>query len=231
MNYEESVHALFSLGRELAAPRQPAQSSATGAHVQKFGLENISILAADLGNPHKAIPCAHVAGTNGKGSTAAMLESILRTAGIRTGLYTSPHLERINERIRMDGGSISDEDFAAAWTRVQRSIESLMASGKLVAHPTFFECITAMAFVAFAAHGVQFAIYEVGLGGRLDATNIVEPQVAVITPVDFDQENWLISITRIFLGIPSRRSRGKRQESSSRERGSLARWSGRKRAR
>jgi dihydrofolate synthase/folylpolyglutamate synthase len=191
MNYEESVHALFSLGRELAAPRQPAQSSATGAHVQKFGLENISILAADLGNPHKAIPCAHVAGTNGKGSTAAMLESILRTAGIRTGLYTSPHLERINERIRMDGGSISDEDFAAAWTRVQRSIESLMASGKLVAHPTFFECITAMAFVAFAAHGVQFAIYEVGLGGRLDATNIVEPQVAVITPVDFDHENFL----------------------------------------
>jgi dihydrofolate synthase / folylpolyglutamate synthase len=191
MNYEESVHALFSLGRELAAPRQPAQSSAMGARVQKFGLDNISILAVDLGNPHKTIPCAHIAGTNGKGSTAAILESILCATGIRTGLYTSPHLECINERIRIDGESISDEDFAAAWTRVQRSIESLMASGKLAAHPTFFECITAMAFVAFTAHRVEFAIYEVGLGGRLDATNIVEPQVAVITPVDFDHENFL----------------------------------------
>ena len=191
MNYEESVHALYSLGRELAAPRQPAQSSAIGAQVQKFGLGNISVLAADLGNPHKAIPCVHIAGTNGKGSTAAMLESILRAAGLRTGLYTSPHLERINERIRINGESIADEDFAAAWTRVQRSIESLMASGKLAAHPTFFECVTAMAFAAFAAHGMQFAIYEVGLGGRLDATNIVEPQVAVITPVDFDHENFL----------------------------------------
>ncbi len=119
MNYEESVHALYSLGRELAAPRQPAQSSAIGAQVQKFGLDNISVLAADLGNPHKAIPCVHIAGTNGKGSTAAMLESILRAAGLRTGLYTSPHLERINERIRINGESIADEDFAAAWTRVQ----------------------------------------------------------------------------------------------------------------
>src|SRR5271166_2292429 len=103
MNYEESVRALIALGRELAAPQQ--------ARVQKFGLENISILSADLGNPHRAIPCAHIAGTNGKGSTAAMLESILRTAGLRTGLYSSPHLERINERIRLDGADISDADF------------------------------------------------------------------------------------------------------------------------
>jgi dihydrofolate synthase / folylpolyglutamate synthase len=191
MNYDESVRALLSLGRELGAPRQPAQSSAQGARVQKFGLENISALAAGLGNPHLAIPCAHIAGTNGKGSTAAMLESILRAAGLRTGLYTSPHLERINERIRLNGQSISDEDFAAAWTRVQSTIEALMASGKLAAHPTFFECVTAIAFVAFAAHAVEFAVYEVGLGGRLDATNIVEPEVAVITPVDFDHENFL----------------------------------------
>jgi dihydrofolate synthase / folylpolyglutamate synthase len=183
MTYEESVRALFSLGRELAAPQQ--------ARVQKFGLANISILAESLGQPQRSSPCAHIAGTNGKGSTAAMLESILRAAGLRTGLYTSPHLERINERIRIHGENISNDDFAAAWSRVHSSIESLMASGKLTAHPTFFECVTAMAFLAFAQHNVDFAIYEVGLGGRLDATNIVEPEVAIITPVDFDHENFL----------------------------------------
>jgi dihydrofolate synthase/folylpolyglutamate synthase len=183
MTYDESVRALYSLGRELAAPQQ--------ARVQKFGLENISILAEELGQPQRAAPCAHIAGTNGKGSTAAMLESILRTAGLRTGLYTSPHLERINERIRINGENISDEDFAAAWTRVHAAIESLMASGKLAAHPTFFECVTAMAFLAFAQHTVDFAVYEVGLGGRLDATNIVVPEVAILTPVDFDHENFL----------------------------------------
>jgi dihydrofolate synthase/folylpolyglutamate synthase len=183
MTYEESVRALFSLGRELAAPQQ--------ARVQKFGLENISILAQALGQPQLAAPCAHIAGTNGKGSTAAMLESILRTAGLRTGLYTSPHLERINERIRINGENISDEYFAAAWSTVHAAIESLMASGTLAAHPTFFECVTAMAFLAFAQQAVDFAVYEVGLGGRLDATNIVEPEVAVLTPVDFDHENYL----------------------------------------
>jgi dihydrofolate synthase / folylpolyglutamate synthase len=183
MTYEESVRALFSLGRELAAPQQ--------ARVQKFGLANITILAADLGQPQRSLPCAHIAGTNGKGSTAAMLESILRAAGLRTGLYTSPHLERINERIRISGENISDQDFAAAWSRVHSSIESLLASAKLAVHPTFFECVTAMAFLAFAQHQVDFAIYEVGLGGRLDATNIVEPEVAIITPVDFDHENYL----------------------------------------
>jgi dihydrofolate synthase/folylpolyglutamate synthase len=183
MTYEESVRALLSLGRELAAPQQ--------ARVQKFGLANITILAEDLGQPQRCSPCAHIAGTNGKGSTAAMLESILRAAGLRTGLYTSPHLERINERIRINGENISDEDFAAAWSRVHSSIESLMAAGILTAHPTFFECITAVAFLTFAQHPVDFAIYEVGLGGRLDATNIVEPEVAIITPIDFDHENFL----------------------------------------
>jgi dihydrofolate synthase/folylpolyglutamate synthase len=183
MTYEESVRALLSLGRELAAPQQ--------ARVQKFGLANITILAEDLGQPQRCSPCAHIAGTNGKGSTAAMLESILRAAGLRTGLYTSPHLERINERIRINGENISDEDFAAAWSRVHSSIESLIAAGKLTAHPTFFECITAVAFLTFAQHQVDFAIYEVGLGGRLDATNIVEPEVAIITPIDFDHENFL----------------------------------------
>jgi dihydrofolate synthase / folylpolyglutamate synthase len=183
MTYDESVRALMALGRELAAPQQ--------VRVQKFGLENITTLAKAFGNPHRAAPCAHVAGTNGKGSTAAMLESILRSAGLRTGLYTSPHLERINERIRIHGTDISDGDFAAAWTRVQAAIESLLAAGKLAAHPTYFECITALALVAFAERGVDFAVYEVGLGGRLDATNIVQPKVAVITSIDFDHENFL----------------------------------------
>lgn len=183
MNYEESVRELMALGRELAAPRQ--------ARVQKFGLENIKALAAGLGDPHRAVPCVHIAGTNGKGSTAAMLESILRAAGLRTGLYTSPHLECINERIRMNGGDITDDVFAAMWTRVRASIESLMAAGKLAAHPTFFECLTAMAFLAFATAGVDVAIYEVGLGGRLDATNIVQPEVVILTPIDFDHENFL----------------------------------------
>ena len=173
----------MALGRELASPQQ--------ARVQKFGLANITTLAEALGNPHRSAPCVHIAGTNGKGSTAAMLESILRTAGFRTGLYTSPHLERINERIRIEGEDISDDQFAAAWTRVHSVIESLLASGTLAAHPTYFECITALAFVAFAEKRVNLAIYEVGLGGKLDATNIVVPEVAVITSIDFDHENFL----------------------------------------
>jgi dihydrofolate synthase/folylpolyglutamate synthase len=198
MNYEESVRALFSLGRELAAPRQPARIPSGTAvltsgvlAVQKFGLENIKILAEALGSPHLAVPCAHIAGTNGKGSTAAMLESILRAAGLRTGLYTSPHLEMINERIRINGKNISDEVFASIWSRASAAIESLMASGKLAAHPTFFECVTAMAFVAFADLKLDFAIYETGMGGRFDATNIVASEVAIITPIDYDHENYL----------------------------------------
>jgi dihydrofolate synthase/folylpolyglutamate synthase len=183
MNYEQSVRALLALGRELGAPQQ--------ARVQKFGLGNISTLAEALGNPHRAIPCVHIAGTNGKGSSAAMLESILRAAGVHTALYTSPHLERINERIRIDGQDISDTAFAVAWTSIHRAIEDLLASRRLSAHPTFFECITAIAFLAIAESGAEFAIYEVGLGGRLDATNIVEPEVAIITPIDFDHESFL----------------------------------------
>ncbi|MFZ3200755.1 MAG: Mur ligase family protein, partial [Candidatus Acidiferrales bacterium] len=183
MNYDESVRALMALGRELGAPRQ--------ARTEKFGLENITILAQALGDPERAAPCAHIAGTNGKGSTAAMLESILRAAGLRTGLYTSPHLERINERIRLNSEPVSDEDFAAAWTRVRDAIEPLLAAGKLAAHPTFFECVTAIAFSVFAGRRVDFAVYEVGMGGRLDATNVVTPQVAIITSIDFDHEDFL----------------------------------------
>ncbi len=183
MTYEESVRRLLSLGRELASPQQ--------AQVQKFNLENIRVLSAYLGSPHRAVPCAHVAGTNGKGSTSAMLESILRAAGLRTGLFTSPHLEHINERIAFSGEAISDADFAAKFACVHFAIEHLLATGELAAHPTFFECMTAMAYHAFRERPVDFAVYEVGMGGRLDSTNIVQPEVAVITQVDFDHENFL----------------------------------------
>ncbi|HKW89872.1 MAG TPA: folylpolyglutamate synthase/dihydrofolate synthase family protein [Candidatus Acidoferrales bacterium] len=191
MNYEEAVASLLALGKELAAPRQPERTDAPGARVRKFDLENIRVLAAHLGAPHRAVPCAHIAGTNGKGSTAAMLESILRAAGLSTGLFTSPHLERINERIQFNGEPIADAEFAEDFSRVQAMIEKLLASGELAAHPTYFECVTAMAFDAFARRPVDFAVYEVGMGGRLDSTNIVQPEVAVITQIDFDHENYL----------------------------------------
>lgn len=183
MNYAESVRRLLSLGKELASPQQ--------ARVQKFDLENIRVLCGYLGSPHRAVPCAHIAGTNGKGSTAAMLESILRAAGLSTGLFTSPHLERMNERIRLDGLPISDQEFAAQFACIQSAIEQLLATGELAAHPTYFECVTAMAFHAFARRPVGFAVYEVGMGGRLDSTNLVHPEVAIITQVDLDHENFL----------------------------------------
>ena len=183
MTYEESVRYLLSLGRELASPQQ--------ASAAKFDLVNITTLCERLGQPQRAFQSVHIAGTNGKGSTAAMLDSILRAAGLRAGLYTSPHLERINERIRLDGREISDVDFAGTFTRLRKVIEELLAVGKLAAHPTFFECVTALAFEFFARSGAQFAVCEVGMGGRLDATNILVPEVAVITQIDFDHENYL----------------------------------------
>src|SRR5712692_4046866 len=142
MNYDAAVRYLLSLGRELAAPTQAAAA--------KFDLENITVLSKRLGRPDRAYPSAHIAGTNGKGSTAAFLESILRRAGFCTGLNTSPHLERINERIRVNGAEISDHDFAETLTRIQAQIEELLAAGGLRAHPTYFECVTAMAFQYFA---------------------------------------------------------------------------------
>jgi dihydrofolate synthase / folylpolyglutamate synthase len=183
MNFPEAVNYLLSLGRELAAP--------THAATAKFNLENISLLAQHLGHPENKYPSVHIAGTNGKGSTAAFLEAMLREAGYRTGLYTSPHLERINERIRVEGNDIPDEAFADVFSRIHSLIEKLLADGALRAHPTFFECVTAIAFLYFAEAGVDFAVFETGLGGRLDSTNIVKPQVTIITRIDFDHENFL----------------------------------------
>jgi len=183
MDYASAVRYLLSLGRELAAPTQAAAA--------KFDLENTKVLLERLGRPDRAYPTVHIAGTNGKGSTAAFVESILRDAGFRTGLNTSPHLERINERFRINGKEISDEHFAATFTRIHSVIEELLAEGQLRAHPTYFECVTALAFEAFARQRVEFGVIEVGLGGRLDATNIITPVVSVITRIDFDHENFL----------------------------------------
>ena len=199
MTYDDAVRYLLSLGRELASPQQ--------ARVAKFDLANISILTERLSHPERAYPTAHIAGTNGKGSTAAMLASILGAAGLQTGLFTSPHLEKINERIRLGGREITDEEFAAAFDRIRAAIEELLAQGRLAAHPTFFECLTALAFDYFAqplgigpasraihrerSPQTEFAVFEVGMGGRLDATNVVLPEVAVITQIAFDHENYL----------------------------------------
>src|SRR3984893_17926953 len=183
MNYDSAVRYLLSLGRELAAPTQAAAA--------KFNLENIAILLDRLGRPERSFASIHIAGTNGKGSTAAFTESILREAGFRTGLNTSPHLERINERIKINGEEIGDSLFADIFTRIHEVIEELLAQGKLRVHPTYFECVTAVAFEAFARARVEFAVVEVGLGGRLDATNVLVPLVSVITRIDFDHENFL----------------------------------------
>jgi dihydrofolate synthase/folylpolyglutamate synthase len=183
MDYQSAVCYLLSLGRELAAPTQAAAA--------KFNLENITTLLERLGRPDRVFPVVHIAGTNGKGSTAAFMERILREAGFRTGLNTSPHLERINERIRIAGEEIADERFAENFTRIHAVIEELLAEGKLKAHPTYFECVTALAFETFARERVEFAVIEVGLGGRLDATNVVTPVVSIITRIDFDHENYL----------------------------------------
>jgi dihydrofolate synthase/folylpolyglutamate synthase len=183
MTYNESVRYLLTLGRELASPQH--------ARAAKFDLHNIRAICERIGHPERRFASVHVAGTNGKGSTAAMLASIVQAAGLRCGLYTSPHLLRINERIRLDGADISEGDFAASFTRVLAIIEGLLASGTLAAHPTYFECLTAMAFDAFARAATDLAVIEVGLGGRLDSTNVIVPKVAVITQIDFDHETFL----------------------------------------
>ncbi len=157
----------------------------------KFDLETIRRLTQALGDPQKQYSTMIVAGTNGKGSTSAMLASILERAGFRTGLYTSPHLVRVNERIRVNGREISDDDFAAACAEVRQVVERLAVDKVLVHRPSFFEFVTALAFLHFERVGVDFAVLEVGMGGRLDATNVAEPRVSVITNVELDHMEYL----------------------------------------
>ncbi len=173
MNYPDSVQFLYTLGNEIKTA--------------KLGLDRIRAVLAALGNPERAFRVVHVAGTNGKGSTCAMIEAGLRAAGIRTGLFTSPHLIEPTERIQIDGIPVSQSDFERAFNVVHETAEKL----DLDCHPTYFETVTAMAFWLFREKRVDTAVIEVGLGGRLDSTNVVEPAVTVITPIDFDHEAYL----------------------------------------
>lgn len=183
MSYAAAIDALNALAPELfTAPGRPRR---------KFSLAEFGVLLSELGDPQRRFPSVLIAGTNGKGSTASTLSSILRESGLRTGLYTSPHLERINERIRIGGAEISDEDFAGHYFAVAEAADRLVLNGKLQQNPSFFETVTAMAFLHFAEAGVDIAVLEVGMGGRLDATNIVEPLVSVVTDISLDHTEWL----------------------------------------
>ena len=177
MTYTECLAYLASLGHELRG--------------MKFGLEAIESTLDALGHPERDYSTAIVAGTNGKGSTSAILASILAEAGYRTGLYTSPHLVRVNERIRINGREIADEDFARCFTDVQEAADRLLAEGTLAQRPSFFEYLTATAFLHYSRARVDFAVLEVGMGGRLDATNVTQARVAVITNVDLDHMEFL----------------------------------------
>jgi dihydrofolate synthase/folylpolyglutamate synthase len=162
----------------------------------KLGLENIASLLEALGDPQRTFPAVHVAGTNGKGSVSAMLESILGTHGFRTALYTSPHLVRVEERIRVGGRTIPPERFRSLLERIKDAADRLMRSGRLNGHPTFFEVLTALAFLYFQERKVDVAVLEVGMGGRFDATNVVHPLVSVITTISKDHEQHLGSRLR-----------------------------------
>ncbi len=157
----------------------------------KFGLETMRALVAEMGHPEHAFPSLLVAGTNGKGSVVAYCDAALRASGLRTGRYTSPHLVRVNERIAVDGRDVTDRDFAAAVRSVRDAAERLVRRRVLRAHPTFFEVLTAAAFAHFQRRCVDVAVLEVGLGGRLDATNVVDPVASAIVSIDLDHEVYL----------------------------------------
>ena len=157
----------------------------------KLGLATMRTVLASFGDPHRAYPSVHVAGTNGKGSVCAMLAEILAGRGLRVGLYTSPHLVRVEERIRVGGRTIPPRDFRRLAGAVKARIDKLRASGELAAPPTFFEVLTLIAFLHFRDAGVDVAVIEVGMGGRFDATNVVRPLASVITSVSRDHQEHL----------------------------------------
>jgi dihydrofolate synthase/folylpolyglutamate synthase len=194
MLYTEAVDRLDALGAELhTAPGQPRR---------KFELAQMRTLMAALGDPQQHFRSVLIAGTNGKGSTASTLASVLAASGLRTGLYTSPHLVRVNERMQILSRTpdtahqvtdtlIPDDDFSQRLEAVIHVAERLVSEGSLPGPPSFFETVTAMAFLQFAAEKVDIAVLEVGLGGRLDATNIVEPVLSIITDISLDHTEWL----------------------------------------
>jgi len=177
MNFEETLQYLLSLGHETTAI--------------KLGLRNTELLLESLDNPHKAYQSVQIAGTNGKGSTAVVLDSICRAAKIHTGLFTSPHLVSITERIMIGGKEISQDDFGRHASAVRSAAENLVTRGKLEALPTFFEQVTAIALLAFREVGVRLAILETGLGGRLDATTVAGAETVAITPLALDHQEYL----------------------------------------
>src|SRR6201981_2590535 len=180
MSYQTAVSRMYALGHELA--NMPAH---------KFDLAHMRVLLAALEHPEQRFPAVLIAGTNGKGSTAATLASILKASGVRTGLYTSPHLIRINERIKINDQEISNDDFALLHDVVDRTAERLILEGELPSHPSFFEMLTALAFEFFSRQHLDIAVLEVGMGGRLDATNVVQPLVSVITDISLDHQKFL----------------------------------------
>jgi dihydrofolate synthase / folylpolyglutamate synthase len=177
LSYPDSVQYLYALGNEIKS----------GA---KLGLERMRDLLAGLGHPERSQRFVHVAGTNGKGSTSAMIAAALRQSGLNTGLYTSPHLIEPTERININGAAVTRESFAKAFTAVHQIAEQMLLQEQLDAHPSYFETVTAMALLLFKQH-CAISVVEVGLGGRLDATNVIDPELCVITPVAYDHEAYL----------------------------------------
>jgi len=173
MRYSECLDYLNRLGNEIP--------------VAKSGLDNIRTILQALGNPQHTYPSILIAGTNGKGSVAAFLTSILTSSGLRTGLFTSPHLISSDERIALDGQTITPEAFADCVSRTAELIQKL----DFVCHPTFFETITSAAFVYFSENKVDIAVVEAGMGGRTDSTNVLEPVLSVITPISIDHQQYL----------------------------------------
>jgi dihydrofolate synthase/folylpolyglutamate synthase len=177
LSYPDSVQYLYALGNEIKS----------GA---KLGLERMRDLLAGLDHPERSQRLIHVAGTNGKGSTSAMIAAALRQGGLRTGLYTSPHLIEPTERININGAAVTRESFAEAFSVVHRMAEQMLLEERLDAHPSYFETVTAMALLLFKEQ-CDIGVIEVGLGGRLDATNVIDPELCVITPVAYDHEAYL----------------------------------------
>ena len=177
MQFDDAVSYLLSLGHETLTI--------------KLGLKNTETLLAALGTPQRDYQSVQIAGTNGKGSTAAFLDSVCRAAGIRTGLFTSPHLISITERIKVDGQPIPENRFARLTSTVKTVAEQLVARGELTALPTYFEHVTAIALLAFREAKVDLAILETGLGGRLDSTTAVGAGIVAITPIAMDHQEYL----------------------------------------
>lgn len=186
LSYPDSVNYLYSLGNEIK----------TGA---KLGLERMQHLLSALDNPERAQRFVHVAGTNGKGSTSALIASVLQASGFRTGLYTSPHLIEPTERISIQATPVTQDEFAKAFATVHQAAEKLLLDGQLDTHPSYFETVTAMALLLFKRQ-TDISVIEVGLGGRLDATNVITPELCVITPIAYDHEAYLGNTLSLIAG-------------------------------